>query len=311
MAKDAQTLPLLEVSEQTRARYQEQASKCPTPFLYQALRLMNQCDINYRQSSNKRLLVELTLIEVAQITQPADASDTPGSGRKPRRLKSLFKQLIQQPKPQTVASQVATAKPAASTTQPVGLPTESVSTSTKPVSTPVPSVAEPSAPSAPKPVVKISAFGTSWNQLRNNGTAPKMTILPGTTGTDDRKENEHQTFTQQELELQWMAMCNRMPQKLVGIAARMKNMNPVITTIPHVEVVVSNDLIKSEMANIHGSIVNTLKLYLHNSDITLTVNVAEQQVQEKVLTRRELFEEMVKSNPSVEKLRDVFELELA
>ena len=96
MAKDPQTLPLLEVSDQQRERYQEQAKKCETRFLYDALRLMNQCDINYRQSSNKRLLVELTLIEVAQLTQPDDAV---GSGRKPRRLKSLFKQLIQQPQP--------------------------------------------------------------------------------------------------------------------------------------------------------------------------------------------------------------------
>ena len=96
MAKDEQTLPLLEVSDQQRTRYQEQAKKCETRMLYEALRLMNQCDIQYRQSSNKRLLVELTLIEVAQITQPDEG---PASGRKPRRLKSLFKQLIQQPQP--------------------------------------------------------------------------------------------------------------------------------------------------------------------------------------------------------------------
>ena len=58
MAKDPQTLPLLEVSDQQRQRYQEQAKRCETRFLYQALKLMNQCDINYRQSSNKRLLVD-------------------------------------------------------------------------------------------------------------------------------------------------------------------------------------------------------------------------------------------------------------
>ena len=74
MAKDESTLPLLEVSERQRERYKEQATRCETRFLYQALRIMNQCDINYRQSSNKRLLVELTLIEVAQITQPDDAA---------------------------------------------------------------------------------------------------------------------------------------------------------------------------------------------------------------------------------------------
>lgn len=79
MAKDAQTLPLLEVSEQQRQKFQEQAKKCPTSFIYKALEIVNRCDINYRQSSNKRLLVELTLIEVAQITQPDDASAGAGA----------------------------------------------------------------------------------------------------------------------------------------------------------------------------------------------------------------------------------------
>src|SRR3712207_4645939 len=67
MARVPQTLPLLEASEQQRQKYQEQARKCPTTFLYKALKIMNECDVNYRQSSNKRLLAELTLIRVAQL----------------------------------------------------------------------------------------------------------------------------------------------------------------------------------------------------------------------------------------------------
>ncbi|MBP5277046.1 MAG: DNA polymerase III subunit gamma/tau, partial [Prevotella sp.] len=82
MAKDPQTLPLLETSQQQRERYQEQAQRCPNKFLYQALKKMNDCDINYRQSSNKRLLVELTLIEIAEITQEEDSAS---AGRRPRR----------------------------------------------------------------------------------------------------------------------------------------------------------------------------------------------------------------------------------
>lgn len=93
MAKDEQTLPLLEVSQSQRQKYQQQAQKCPLPFLYKALRILNECDVQYRQSSNKRLLVELTLIRVAQITQPEDA-DIPGAGRSPMRLKSLFKKIM-------------------------------------------------------------------------------------------------------------------------------------------------------------------------------------------------------------------------
>ena len=110
MAKDEQTLPLLHVSERQKAKYAEQAKKCPTEFLYKALRIMNDCDINYRQSGNKRLLVELTLIEMAQLTQSDD--DTTPSGHCPKRLKSLFKTMISaQPKTaKQVAVVVRTAK---------------------------------------------------------------------------------------------------------------------------------------------------------------------------------------------------------
>ena len=295
MAKDAQTLPLLEVSEQQRKRYQEQAQLCPTPFLYKALQLMNQCDINYRQSSNKRLLVELTLIEVAQITQPEEG---PASGRKPRRLKSLFKQLMQQTQPKTTAPQVAVAAPA-----PSAAPT---------AATPSPVPSEQSAPQRPPhPTLKSSSLGLSWNNLRKMSTASKMNVLPGTMGIETKNADESAAFTQEDLELQWMSMCNRMPQKLVAIASRMKNMTPVITALPKVEVVVGNELIQAEMEKIRGSIVNTLKVYLHNSGIELNIRVDEHREEIKILTRGEQLEEIIKSNPAVEKLRLAFELELA
>ena len=299
MAKDPQTLPLLEVSDQQRQRYQEQAKKADTRFLYQALRLMNQCDINYRQSSNKRLLVELTLIEVAQITQPDDAAS---AGRRPRRLKSLFKNLIQQPQPMTTAPQVAAAEPVVSpqAQEEPGNPKESRS------------VSGPSSPGNSKPAPKLGNIGFSWSNLRGNGKSPKMNIIPGSLSDGkEQKNTEDQTFTQEDLELQWLSMCNRMPQQYSGIAARMKNMNPVITEMPQIEVTVDNELIKNDMDAIYKSILKTLKVYLHNSQITLSILVSDKPAQTKILTRREQFEEMSKKNPAVEALRQAFDLELA
>ena len=169
MAKDPQTLPLLEVSDQQRQRYAEQAKKCETRFLYQALRLMNQCDINYRQSSNKRLLVELTLIEVGQITQPDDGAS---AGRSPKRLKSLFKQLIQQSQPKKVAPQVAQAKTAASN------PCRTVATRK---TSKVLRLARLSTGLChlPNPM-KLGNIGFSWGTLRQKNKNSKMNILPGT-----------------------------------------------------------------------------------------------------------------------------------
>jgi len=281
MAKDPQTLPLLEVSDQQRERYQQQAQKCETRFLYDALRLMNQCDINYRQSSNKRLLVELTLIEIAQLTQPDEGA---GSGRKPRRLKSLFKHLTQQSQPRKAAPQVAAAGSgeAGRTSNPN-------------------SPSNPSSTGGPKETVSPlkKSVGFSWNKLREKND-PNSVI-----------KVEYLDFSQQDLEFQWMMMCNRMPQSLSGIATRMKNMNPVIKEFPQVEVVVDNQLALDQMTEIKGSILSTLRIYLHNSGITLDMRIAEQKERKRILTRREQFELMEKEYPAVAKLRDLLDLELA
>jgi DNA polymerase-3 subunit gamma/tau len=294
MAKDPQTLPLLEVSDQQRQRYQEQAKKCETRFLYQALRLMNQCDINYRQSGNKRLLVELTLIEIAQITQPDDEAS---AGRRPRRLKSLFKQLIQQSQPKKVAPQVAQAKTAASPVAAKAAKTEeSVAASGQ-------------SGAAPKPAMKLGNIGFSWGSLLQKNRNPKVNIQSGL-DTTIREQQTDAVFTQEELELQWMSMCNRMPQEFSGIATRMKNMNPVITEFPKLQVTVDNTLIQQEMENFKGRIVKTLINNLYNTGITLEIKVAE-KTGHRLLTRREQFEVMRKENPAVEKLRQDFDLELA
>ena len=288
MAKDPQTLPLLEVSDQMRERYAQQAKQCDTRFLYQALRLMNQCDINYRQSSNKRLLVELTLIEVAQITQPDDGVS---AGRRPKRLKSLFKQLIQQTQPKTSAPQVAEAKPVVST--PSSAPKEA-----KPV--------------VEKPVITMKGIGFSWNNIRGKGKTDKMPVSTNTATPSETSQETVAQFSESDLQFQWMAMCNRMPQQLSGIATRMKNMKPAIADYPHVEVAVDNELIKQEMEDIRGSIVKTLQINLRNTDITLSITVIDHAEEtKKAMTRRNQFEDMSKQNPAVEKLRQVFNLELA
>ena len=291
MAKDEATLPLLEVSQQQRERYQQQAKKCETRFLYQALRIMNKCDINYRQSGNKRLLVELTLIEIAQITQP---DDSPASGRRPKRLKTLFKHLLQQPKPKKTAPQVAEA-PAVVTT------VHSIESKT-----PTDTQKQQAPRVSGRPTLK-TPIGFSWKTIstkNDNGSLSQNT-------DENTSLQEQQTFTDEDLQFQWISMCNRMPQKYSGLAARMKNMQPQIAEFPAVGLEVENQLAKDQIDQIHGSILNTLKLHLHNSSITFSVHVVERSEPVHVLTRREQFEALEKENPSVAKLRELLDLQLA
>ncbi len=302
MAKDPQTLPLLHVSDQQRERLQEQAKRCDQRFLYGALRLMNQCDINYRQSSNKRLLVELTLIEVAQLTQPADET---GSGRKPRRLKSLFNRPMRKQQQPKQARQVASVAATAST------PAAAAATTPQPAAAPQ----QQHAPvatynTAARPRLKTDV-GFSWNNLRQQSAAGNNRPVAEPLASEPAATPEQAAFTQDDLQREWTAMCNRMPQQFSAVATRMKNMTPVIREMPQVEVTVDNALALEQMQTIKGSIVNTLKQRLHNSQITLNILQAEATGLDRALTRREQYEEMEKENSAVGQLRKMLNLELA
>ena len=290
MAKDASTLPLLEVSEQQRTRYAEQAKQCSTAFLYNALKLLNQCDLSYRQSSNKRLLVELTLIQVAQLTQPDD--DGSSAGRSPKRLKSLFKYIIN--------NRTKAAQQVAAPAQQVALPgggaasnqlQKTATAATAAVATTAAAIVPTSTTAAqPKPGSKklnLSSLGITFESLNTvaKETKPKEYEVTN--------KEEEEVFTQENLELQWRSMCNRMPQKMVGLAARMKNLTPQIVDYPNINIIVDNKILLDQVNEIKGRIRVTLAQALHNGKIDLTLRLAEAHEISHRLTPREVFNKML------------------
>ena len=308
MAKDEQTLPLLQTSARQAERYKEQAKKCPAKFLYKALKIMNDCDINYRQSGNKRLLVELTLIEISQVTQPDD--EGAASGRGPKRLKSLFKRL-RSVKP-TEVKQVAEAeardeKGGVAGSRAVASPGSGVTASGSPVTTVSADETKPVVGASPVKGLKLGAIGKTFANLRQKGEERHQFE---DAGVEEKDSGERHDFTEEQLMTQWLAMCNRMPQQFTGIAARMKNMTPVITEFPNVEVVVDNQILLDDILKIKGRILSTLALALKNSAITLNLRLAKPDEVKRILTNGERFNELKNDNKAFEKLAELLELEL-
>ena len=307
MAKDAQTLPLLEVSEQLRNRYQQQAQKCPVNFLYTALQIMNRCDVEYRQSSNKRLLVELTLIQVAQITQKED--DIPASGRSPKRLKSLFKNLIlkaqQKPTPQVVGSLKHDNDTVHNANVGETVPVEVVSSSEK-------SVAETSGErpnvnvnSGVPNAVNLSSLTMSFDNLLKADKKKKQEEELEITNKD-----ENERFTQQELVVSWRAMCSRMPERMQALAQRMKNITPTVTEYPTILVLAENNIQLNEMLTIKSRIRATLAKELHNGQIEVDIRLAKFEEIKPMLTPRESLNKLLETNHPVKELIDALDLYL-
>ena len=295
MSKDEKTVSLIETSDSLRQRYKEQAAKCPTTFLYKALKLLNQCDINYKQSSNKALLVELTLIQVAQITQPEDA-DSDASGRSPKSLKTLFKLL-------TASNRTQTDKQVSVSDQPKAV--QPIVSQPKEPTTPV-KTEQPKATNNPsRPRLKISDLAVTSKGMgtRSNAAKEEYEELVNT-------EEQTSTFTDEDLREKWISMCNRMPQKMKAMAMRMKNMKLHITTLPNIEVVVDNQILLTQMNEILARLEVTMAQDLKNKDVKISLRLAKKEELKPILTDREIFAKLLKNNHSLATLKEALKLEL-
>ena len=296
MSKDEKTVSLIETSDSLRQRYKEQAVKCPTTFLYKALKLLNQCDINYKQSSNKALLVELTLIQVAQITQPEDA-DSDASGRSPKSLKTLFKLL-------TASNRTQTDKQVSVSDQPKAV--QPIVSQPKEPTTPV-KTEQPKASNNPsRPRLKISDLAVTSKGMgtRSNAAKEEYEELVNT-------EEQTSTFTDEDLREKWISMCNRMPSNMKAMAMRMKNMKLHITILPNIEVVVDNQILLTQMNEILARLEVTMAQDLKNKDVKISLRLAKKEELKPILTDREIFAKLLKNNHSLATLKEALKLELS
>ncbi len=325
VGKDPVTLPLLEVGASIRQRYQEQAQKCPLPFLYRAMKLCNECDLNYRISKNKRLLVELTLILVAQLTTEGD--DVSGGRGPTKTIKPIFTQPAAAQQPQVAsATQVQQASlhtsPSSVTTQAVNGTTArhpQVSAAAQPGAS-ASSGAASSAPSqgagvAPTvkeerkiPVMKMSSLGVSIkNPQRDQTTQNTVTThVPRV-----QQPEEDFIFNDRDLNYYWQEYAGQLPKEQDALTKRMQMLRPVLlnnsTTF---EVVVDNEFAAKDFTALIPELQSYLRGRLKNSKVVMTVRVSEATETIRPVGRVEKFQMMAQKNQALMQLKDEFGLEL-
>ena len=277
VGKDPVTLPLLEVGASIRQRYQEQAQKCPLPFLYKAMKLCNECDLNYRISKNKRLLVELTLIQVAQLTTEGD--DVSG-GRSP---KQTIKPVFSQPaaaQPSQVASDSSVqqapvhSSPASVTANVTPNRQPQMATTARPVSpsatnttssAPLPGAGIPSVAKEERkvPVMKMSSLGVSIKNPQRDQAAQNATVahVPRV-----QQPEQDSNFNERDLNYYWQEYAGQLPKEQVAIAKRMQVLRPVLlnnsTTF---EIVVDNEIAAKDFTALIPELQDYLRGRLRSS----------------------------------------------
>ena len=323
VSKDAATLPLLEVGASIRQRYQEQAQKCPLQFLYRAMKLCNDCDLNYRASKNKRLLVELTLIQVAQLTIEGD--DVSG-GRGPKQtIKPVFTQPAAAQQPQVASA------PSAQQTTVHTAPSPAIAPSAANTAVRQPQVSVASGAAAPAntasapsqsvgissiskeerkiPVMKMSSLGVSIKNPQRDQAA-QNTAKTNVAQVQTQPEEDF-IFNDRDLNYYWQEYAGQLPKEQVAIAKRMQVIRPVLlnnsTTF---EVVVDNEIAAKDFTALIPELQTYLRGRLKNSKVAMTVRVSEPAETVRAVGRVEKFQMMAQKNQALMQLKDEFGLEL-
>ncbi|MDP4278598.1 MAG: DNA polymerase III subunit gamma/tau, partial [Bacteroidota bacterium] len=294
VCKDPSTLVLLEVGANIRHQYQQQAADCPAEFLYTAIKFGNDCDLSYRESRNKRLLVELTLIRIAQL--PDSKKKIPELVEEERPAPILPIQVDQPEQHQPDGQQ-----------QPV-----SIVPGPSPEQVPEPASAkqapdrsvQASASTKSAPSFKESSTGTELSGYRAIRSIRLGSLRKNVENTTDKpapepvEQTRNKPFSQQDLENAWIGFTAQIADD-VHLVNSMKSSQPVLLSENKYEVVVSNQVVQKKLDDLKYRIETYLHETLQNTFISISFKLDETGETARPFTARERMESMVKKNPNL------------
>lgn len=286
VSRDAATVQLLEVSEKLRQSYVEQAQRCPLPFLVRALDINNQCDIDYRSASNKRLHLEVNLLKMtAPTANPNVSAPNP--------------QLGGVNPPTNTSSTPAPSKPAPQPQQ------------SQPVSPVKPATAEHIKPAEPVKSVEPVKPVEPVSRQRPRGSASTISITRSIEQASKVEEVEptwDTPFTQEQLEASWNEFVNKYKKISPNFAAGLGKYKPKLKPEFEIHFNVDNMLFENDTEGM-TALRSHLKNTLHNNQYKLCPELMERPAEIEAYTDKEKFEKLVSVHPELRKLQTELKLE--
>ena len=297
MARDQSTVGLVEAGEEARRQMADIGARCTPGFLYRAMSLCNDADLNYRTATNKQFLVELTLAKICQSLSPSPHTGSDGEGR-------LRKIDAADTKAPLVSAAAATAptKPSAPA---------ATHKATSPQATGATPQAAPQAPAAPQPHVQASRPATHMLApgMRSTLKMPVFNInRPNETAaaTDDATEGNAagsgrcKPYSQTDLDNAWDEFIDAFPRKRILVNS-MRTSRPVRLDESQVGVDLDSEIQLSTFREELGELLQWMRDRLQNDHLTLQLKVTDREPMRHVLNDRELMLTIIKERPMLEK----------
>ena len=346
VASTPSTVSLLEMNDDVAKLYTAEAAKFTPRFYYQALDLCNKCDLSFDTSSNKQLLVELTLIKLCQLLTP---SPTPSpDGNQP------LKQIKQQATAATTSAPAqtttaATHASAAAAPQAQAAPQPAPAAKPQPQAT-APSTAEPTTaysghaddeiptppiPDAPAPDIsqqipisplglgrrpKATSLGRDDVHLGSVGssapspTAPQRPLAPQAAPQAQAATAVvgcNASFTEDQLSDAWNEYIIQNPTKKIVINAMRASRPQKVNDTPLYEIFVENELQISHIEKEKADILQFLRKRLNNNAFSFNVKITDKAPAPHTWTQREIMADMIKKSPDFAKMVNDLKLRLA
>lgn len=305
VAHSPELVPLMEVTGEIAERYKQQAARCPLGKLYQAMDLCNTCDLNYINATNKRFIVELTLIKICQLFGGETAAPTA-----PQPLRKVAPAAPAAPAQQRQAAPAPAPQPIQAAPQPQA-----------PVAQPVRPVRPAPAPRPQAtPGGKVAGLSSVSIKAPISGTAVPQSQQPaGSNAAETEKKNDirplnsprNEAYTDDAFREGWREFVRQHEKEAMLYNAMIKGF-PSATGEPfHYEFVVDNPAQKDKIESFMPDILQSLRNFVSNDSVMLSVKVRERQPGEKIWNQTELMKEAAERNPKVLEFIKKYQLSLA
>ena len=306
VASTPSTLSLLETNHEIAQRHVQQAAKFNSRFFYMAMDLCNTCDLQYRETSNKQFVVELTLIKLCQLM-----GGTPVQQAPPPQVKKVTAQ-PQPAQPQPVQQQPAQPQPAQQqATQPQPAPQAPVQAAPQAPQQVAPQQVAPQRP-APQPVAQPAAprrtSAPVTPRILINKSQPSGDSAAGATAVARSVRNE--AFTPEQLSVAWNNYISQNPGEIILLSA-MRNSLPQKVNDTTYQIEVENNAQVEAISSNMTKLMQYLRDEVKNDMLAIDIKLAEKDVSVMAKTDREIVDDMRKRNPQFEQLIQDFKLSMA
>lgn len=279
VCKDPITLQLLEVGANIKEQYKTQAQRCVPQFIFEALSICSQCDVQYKTSKNQRLHVELALILLGNID-----------------LEKKNSSLIKDSAP--IRESGSASQTSSIGVRPVVIPT-SQGNLPKEVKLPQPTIPSFSIKDGLKGNSPKSTIETSKEHKPEVGEVVENYVVLNSS-----------VFTQDQLVVAWGKIAAGYKEIDPRMFSTLTTQQPILKENFLVEFTLNNPFQEEEVQKIKQTLVNFLQKELSNSKIDLVTIVSETpQGNKKFYTDKEKFEHMAQKNPSLLKFKQQFGLD--